>query len=259
MKVNNQNSEWSVRISAKKAIASATALSVLLTAGIALADNKKNSTPADARGMISDVNSDNRKQIEQTAKEAAIVYRKMTSGSTAQISQSEIARAKCIAIFPNLTNVAVGVGGSHGDGIVTCRTANGLSNVAPVDLTSASIGIQLGASETDLILLFNSDKAQKRLEQGTLTLGADVSVSASNKEQKAVGAMVSTESSDVVGFARDRGLFAGAALSGTALMIDQDEVQNLYGKQIPAPTILSNRVESDLVSPVRELLETIAN
>jgi len=215
-------------------------------------------TKAESRGLLNSATADSKVEIQETARQAASVYRKFTAGAKSQIPQAEIEKAKCIAVFPNLTNVAVVIGGRHGDGVVSCRTATGFSNAAPLDLTSASIGVQLGANQTDLILLFQSDKARQRLEKGLLTLGADASVTAWTEDRKSMGKAVTTEPTDVLAFAEDKGLFAGAALSGTQLKIDSDEVRNLYGKEIGNTGILTNRVEENLVGPVKEFVDAIA-
>jgi lipid-binding SYLF domain-containing protein len=43
------------------------------------------------------------------------------------IPSSLLHAAKCIAVVPKLTKAGFIVGGEHGDGVVSCRTANGWS------------------------------------------------------------------------------------------------------------------------------------
>ena len=39
--------------------------------------------------------------------------------------------AKCVAVVPSMVKFALGVGGQHGKGVATCRTATGWSAPAP--------------------------------------------------------------------------------------------------------------------------------
>jgi lipid-binding SYLF domain-containing protein len=249
MDINNNSTGRTIALN----ICKVAALSLVIGITTAQADPGKGET----RAMMGNAMADSKVEIQKTAREASAVYSKFTNGPEAQISQAEIDRAKCVAIFPSLTNVAIVVGGRHGDGVVTCRTATGFSNVAPLDLSSATIGAQIGANQADLILLINSDTAKQRLEKGMLTLGADASVSAWTKDRKSVATGVSTEKSDVLAFAEDRGFFAGAALNGTQLKIDSDEVKNLYGKEIPVSGILSTANDNTLTGAARDLVEAI--
>src|SRR5919201_1416203 len=43
--------------------------------------------------------------------------------------------AKCIAVVPSMVKFAIGVGGQHGKGVATCRTATGWRAPAPISIT----------------------------------------------------------------------------------------------------------------------------
>src|SRR5579862_6855698 len=43
--------------------------------------------------------------------------------------------SKCIAVVPSIVKIAVGIGGEHGKGVVTCRTGKGWSAPAPISIT----------------------------------------------------------------------------------------------------------------------------
>ena len=144
------------------------------------------------------------------------------------IPSAALSKAKCVAVFPDVKGGAIVVGGQHGHGVITCRTADAKwSNPAFVDMTSASIGAQLGAKKTDMVLLLQTEKARDALSKGTLTLGGDISATLGSKD---VGMNVDTGGSDVVAYTSDSGAFAGASLSGTRISPDED-AQSAYYKQ----------------------------
>src|ERR1700722_4522331 len=59
--------------------------------------------------------------------------------------------AKCLAVVPSIVKIAVGFGGEHGKGVVTCRTSRGWSAPAPISITGGSWGLQLGGQAIDLV------------------------------------------------------------------------------------------------------------
>src|SRR5690349_9964941 len=53
--------------------------------------------------------------------------------------------AKCVAVIPKLVKGAFVIGGEHGRGVATCRTANGnWSSPAPFEVSGVSWGAQIG-------------------------------------------------------------------------------------------------------------------
>src|SRR3954452_12575997 len=78
------------------------------------------------------------------------------------IPKSILAKAECVVVFPSVKKFAIGVGGSYGRGVITCRRGanhNGpWSAPAMMALEGANIGIQLGGTATDFVLLVMNDK-----------------------------------------------------------------------------------------------------
>ena len=66
-----------------------------------------------------------------------------------------LARAYAVAVIPNVRKAAFGLGVRRGKGILVVRQGdNSWSNPAFVTLTGGSIGWQVGAQSTDIILVF---------------------------------------------------------------------------------------------------------
>ena len=66
-------------------------------------------------------------------------------------------KAECVIVIPSMTKIAMGIGGSYGRGAMVCRTGKnfdgGWGAPAMYALDGGSVGLQLGAESTDVVLL----------------------------------------------------------------------------------------------------------
>ena len=71
-------------------------------------------------------------------------------------------QADCVLIFPSVKKIAVGIGGSYGRGALVCRTGakmnGGWGAPAMYKLDQGSIGVQLGSTATDFVLVVMNQK-----------------------------------------------------------------------------------------------------
>src|SRR2546426_5171545 len=81
--------------------------------------------------------------------------------------------AKCVAVVPSMVKFALGVGGQHGKGVATCRTATGWSAPAPITVTGGSFGFQIGGQATDLVMLVMNQKGMDHLLSSKFKIGAE--------------------------------------------------------------------------------------
>src|SRR3989475_8254130 len=150
--------------------------------------------------------------------------------------------AKCVAVVPSMVKFALGVGGQHGKGVATCRTATGWSAPAPITVTGGSFGFQIGGQATDLVMLVMNQKGMDHLLSSKFKIGADASAAAGPVGRHASADTDWKMKSEILTYSRSRGLFAGIDLSGTAVTQDKDETRILYGKMVPFADILTGKV-----------------
>jgi lipid-binding SYLF domain-containing protein len=150
--------------------------------------------------------------------------------------------AKCIAVVPSMVKVAIGFGGNHGKGVVTCRTGNGWSAPAPITITGGSWGLQLGGQAIDLVMVVTNEQGMQHLLSSKFKLGADASAAAGPVGRDAAADTDVKMRAEVLTYSRARGLFAGIDLSGAVIHQDKDETRILFGKMVPFETILSGKV-----------------
>src|SRR5579872_1390171 len=153
-------------------------------------------------------------------------------------------KAKCIAVVPSVVKIAVGFGGEHGKGVVTCRTAKSWSAPAPISITGGSWGLQLGGQAVDLVMVVTNDQGMQHLLNSKFKLGADGSAAAGPVGRNAAADTDASMRAEVLTYSRARGLFAGIDLSGAAITQDKDETRLLYGHFVPFSDILSGKVRA---------------
>ncbi|MGH8170507.1 MAG: lipid-binding SYLF domain-containing protein [Steroidobacteraceae bacterium] len=156
-------------------------------------------------------------------------------------------RAYGIAVIPDFTKVAVFFGGARGHGVLVVRDATGhFSSPIFITLTAGSFGFQWGIQKTGLVLVFTSRKGIAGIEGGKLTLGGDVSVAAGPVGRQASAATDQAFNAGVYSYSHTSGVFAGVALSGAALTIDDSANAELYQRPgLLASDIISGAVRTN--------------
>jgi SH3 domain-containing YSC84-like protein 1 len=97
-----------------------------------------------------------------------------------------------------------------------------------------SIGLQVGGTASDFVLLVMSPVAVDKLLEGKSKLGSDMAAAAG----PGATSTGSVSSADILTYGRSSGLFVGISLSGATLSPDNDANRRLYGKTITARDIL---------------------
>lgn len=194
----------------------------------------------------------------QRAANAVRVLKEVMEAPDKAIPKDLLERAHAIAVIPDVIKAGLVVGGRHGKGLIAVKSANGTwSNPAFVSLTGGSVGFQAGVSSTDVILVFRTQRGVDSIVHGKFTLGADASAAAGPVGRSAQAATDAQLKAEIYSYSRARGLFAGAALDGTALRIDNDANQAVYGSGVTARRIFDGGVANvpDAIVDFRDLLE----
>ena len=100
---------------------------------------------------------------------------------------------------------------------------------------------QIGATSTDVVLVFVTPRSVENFARGKFTLGGDASVAAGPVgRQTEAAAGVSAE---IYSYSRSRGLFAGVALDGTVVAFDRSGNRAFYNDEdVTTSMITHNKV-----------------
>ena len=160
------------------------------------------------------------------------------------IPQSLLNNAGGIAIIPRVIKAGFIIGGRYGTGVLLVRDKEGRwSDPTFISLTGGSVGWQIGVESIDIILVFKSMRSIDSIVKGKFTLGVDASIAAGPVGRQAEAATDIQLKSEIYSYSRSKGLFAGLALEGAALQIDDDANAVFYGEgDIRTRDVLSNKV-----------------
>lgn len=173
---------------------------------------------------------------EQRVADAADVLDQLLRIPESTVPPALLSHAYAVAVIPDVIKVGFGVGARRGRGVIVVRQdGNSWSNPAFITLTGGSIGWQIGAQSTDVILVFKTRKGVDDIANGKLTLGADASVAAGPMGRHTEVATDWKFEAEVVSYSRSRGLFAGVALEGAGVTMDRQANAAFYGSASMTP------------------------
>jgi lipid-binding SYLF domain-containing protein len=185
---------------------------------------------------------DDKSKDEETLRNASTVLSAMIEGGS--VPTDLLAKANCVVVLPGVKKVGFGVGGSGGRGPMSCRGGKDFSGAwsapAMYSVGGASVGLQVGASSSDFVLLVMTQDGVDALLKGKTQLGTNASAAAGPS-----GATSTGTGTDILTYGRAKGLFAGATLGAAALEADNDANKRLYDKAITATDIvMENAVQA---------------
>jgi lipid-binding SYLF domain-containing protein len=183
------------------------------------------------------------KEEDRVEKAGTVI--KEIMGVPDNVPQDVIDKADCVVVLPSVIKFAIGIGGSYGRGVMTCRggkTFHGpWSAPAMMALEGGSFGLQLGGQATDFVLLLMSPKSAASILDSKVKLGGDVSAAAGPVGRNLSAETDVTMRAEILSYSRARGLFAGISLAGSTLRPDNDANKKLYGKEVSAKAIVFSR------------------
>jgi lipid-binding SYLF domain-containing protein len=184
------------------------------------------------------------------AKNAVRVLSEVMEAPDKSIPTDLLREAHAIAVIPDMVKAGLIFGGRRGEGLISVKSPDGTwSNPSFISLTGGSVGFQAGISSTDVILVFRTQRGVDSIVNGKFTLGADASAAAGPVGRTATVATDGQMKAEIYSYSRSRGLFAGVALDGSALRIDDDANAAVYGSDITPRRILEGGV-SNVPGPV---------
>src|SRR5262245_30079011 len=173
------------------------------------------------------------------------------------IPKSVLDKAECIVVIPGMKKGGFIVGGRYGKGMVSCRgkDKSGWGAPAMLEMGGGSVGLQIGASAVDVVMLVMNREGMDSLLKSKFTLGGDASVAAGPVGRAGAAETDALMSAKVLSYSRSKGVFAGLELKGSTLNQDNGANKAIYGKDIDAKEIMAGKVKSPAAAkPVTDVL-----
>ena len=187
--------------------------------------------------------------------ESSVVLKEIMATPDKGIPGDLLASAYCVVIVPGVKNVGFVVGAKYGRGFAVCRrdASEGWGAPAAVRIEGGSVGFQIGASATDVVMLVMDKSGVDGLLASKFTLGGAADVAAGPVGRSGTAQTDATFRAKILSYSRSRGVFAGVALTGATLRPDLDENTELYGqpysnKQIIEGSVAAPAAAADLLS-----------
>jgi lipid-binding SYLF domain-containing protein len=172
---------------------------------------------------------------EGTLRQANLVLQGLLNSK--DISPTLLSKADCVLILPGVKKFGFGVGGSGGRGPLLCRGGQDFkgkwSTPAMYSVGGASVGLQVGGSSTDFVLLLMNPKVVNQVLNGKTKMGTDATAAAGPGATAA-----SASDAEILTYGKAEGLFAGVSLGGATVEPDNDANHRLYGKTLTATNIV---------------------
>jgi lipid-binding SYLF domain-containing protein len=198
-----------------------------------------------ALGLLVTVPLFAQKKVDDRLEKSATAMQAILQGDKG-LPTSILDHADCVLIFPSVKKVAIGIGGSYGRGELICRKGpdhtGSWGAPAMYSLDQASLGVQLGSTATDFVLVVMSHKGVEQILNGKTKLGGNAAAAAGPTGAQATGYNADAMKVDVLTYSRSKGLFAGVSLEGASMEADHDANKALYDKEITAQEIISGAV-----------------
>jgi lipid-binding SYLF domain-containing protein len=181
---------------------------------------------------------------EKRIQESAAVLSEIMHAGDNGIPDELLENAYCVGVVPNLKRAGFIIGAKYGKGVVVCRDSarRGWSAPSMIRVEGGSIGLQIGAGETDLVFIVMNQRGMDKLMKDKFTVGADASAMAGPVGRSAEAKTDAMMHAEILSYSRSRGVFAGVSLEGATLRPDHDDNRELYGQTLSQDAILTGRV-----------------
>lgn len=170
--------------------------------------------------------------------------------------RKKVKEAKALLVIPQNLKGAFLVGGSGGSGVMLARDSKtgDWSYPAFYTLGAVSIGLQVGAEASEVILMIMTDRGMEKMLASNFKLGADVTLAAGP-----VGGGATAKTADVLSYSRSKGAFVGMSVDGAVVKTRDKWNEKYYGKPVsPTDIIIRKSVSNPQADNLRTSVAKIS-
>ena len=184
------------------------------------------------------------KETDERLANAAKAFEEIMSAPDKGIPGGVLDKAECVVVVPGMKKAGFIVGGSFGRGAISCRDKGktGWGAPAMVELGGGSVGLQIGAEATDVVMLVLNRTGIDSLLKSKFTLGGEASVAGGPVGRESTAETDAAMKAKILSYSRSRGAFAGVSVKGMTLHQDEDANKAVYGKPLDSVAILGGGV-----------------
>jgi lipid-binding SYLF domain-containing protein len=194
--------------------------------------------------------ADREVKVDERLDASADALTDMMRASYHGIPHDLIDKAHCVVVVPGMKKAGFIFGAKYGRGFAVCRRHDGVGWSAPggVRVEGGSVGFQIGASDTDVVLLVMNDRGMRHLLSDRFTIGGDAAVAAGPIGRDASAQTDAMMHAEMLSYSRSHGLFAGISLEGATLRPDGETNHELYGRDATNRELLTGDFKTPTVA-----------
>jgi len=167
--------------------------------------------------------ADNLKEdAEIIVNKARLVIEEVKNAPDSGAAYDLIRQSAGVVIIPDMFKGGFIVGGSYGKGVVVARKDGKWSGPSFVYIGAGSVGLQIGAQLTDLILVVIGQNTMESFLRSNFKLGADAAIAVGPVGAQATAATEILLKGGIYSYSRSKGLFAGVSLEGAGMGAEFD-------------------------------------
>jgi SH3 domain-containing YSC84-like protein 1 len=186
--------------------------------------------------------ADEKGKTNERLDDAASLFSEIMGTPDKSIPQDLLNKSYCVVVVPGVKKAAFVVGAKYGRGFSVCRAAGGegWGPPAAIRVEGGTVGLQIGFSSTDIVLLIMNEGGMKKLTRSKFTIGVEATAAAGPVGRNATAGTDAYMTAEILSWSRSKGVFAGISLDGATLRNDIDENQSMYGQRWNAKQILGS-------------------
>ena len=182
------------------------------------------------------------KDEDDRLKAATVTLNELAGAGDKGIPAGLLNKAVCAVVVPGVKKGGFIVGGKYGRGFASCRDSKGgWTAPAGMRMEGGSLGLQVGGSESDVVLLVMNKSGMEKLLKSKFTLGGEASAAAGPVGRDAEAMTDAMMHAEILSWSRSRGVFGGISLQGATLREDDEPNDHLYGKGTKNESILTGK------------------
>jgi lipid-binding SYLF domain-containing protein len=196
---------------------------------------------------------------QELVKRAELLVESAKGDTDAGVMRSYIRGAEAVLVIPEFIKAGFVIGGAVGNGVIMGRdpNTNGFTAPAFVKLSEGSVGLQIGAESSEVIMTVLTKKGLEAILNDKYKIGGDASISVLTIGGGRDAGTTANFDVDIVTFAKTEGLYGGLTLEGTIFTLANDDNQTFYGQPLTAQQIvLQGRGGSANAAKLQSLLNT---
>jgi lipid-binding SYLF domain-containing protein len=196
----------------------------------------------------------------KTSQKATKTLNEIMQISDKSIPRDLLDRAKAGAVFPSVLKAAFIIGGHGGKGVISRRLPSGWGAPAFFKISGGSLGFQIGASSSDVVMLFMTEDSLKNLLEDKFEIGGEAAAAAGPIGRTAKATTDAQLQAAILSYSRSKGLFAGLSLTGAVISADNDANQAVYSLDAKDLLTGANKVAlADIPPATKNFQEALTN